>query len=81
MHIPIVFCCGVKKVYTNKLSKCWCHIIKPYLFTKFHVFKPSGNSYTNMHANVWAEVYCSFPKRCLKNLFPVRHETVYHYHV
>ena len=40
MLIPIVLCCGAKRVlFTNKLSEYWCHIIKPYLFTKFHTSK------------------------------------------
>ena len=40
MHVHIVLCCGVKTVlFTNKLSECWCHIINPYLFTKFHTSK------------------------------------------
>ena len=40
MHIPIVLCCGAKRVlFTNRLSEYWCHIIKPYLFTKFHISK------------------------------------------
>ena len=45
MHniIHIVLCCGVKRVlFTNKLSECWCHIINPYLFTKFHASKHLG---------------------------------------
>ena len=40
MHIHIVLCCAVKRVlFTNKLSESWCHIINPYLFTKFHTSK------------------------------------------
>ena len=34
------FCWGAKRaLFTNKLSEYWCHIIKPYLFTKFHTSK------------------------------------------
>ena len=30
MHIPIVLCCGIKRVlFTNKLSEYWCHITIP----------------------------------------------------
>ena len=36
MHVHIVLCCGA---ITNKLSEYWCHIINPYLFTKFHTSK------------------------------------------
>ena len=44
MHIPIVLCCGAKRVlFTNKY---WCHIIKPYLFTKFHTSKHLGKRVT-----------------------------------
>ena len=40
MHVHIVLCCGAKRVlFTNKLSECWCCIINPYLFTKFHTSK------------------------------------------
>ena len=47
MHVHIVFCCGVKTVlFTNKLSECWCHIINPYLFTKFHTSKHLGKGVT-----------------------------------
>ena len=47
MHIPIVFCSGVKRVlFTNKLSEYWCHIINPYLFTKFHTSKHLGKRVT-----------------------------------
>ena len=43
MHVHIVLCCGVKTVlFTNKLSECWCHIINPYLFIKFHTSKHLG---------------------------------------
>ena len=42
-----VLCSGVKRVlFTNKLSECWCHIIKPYLFTKLHVSKLSDKRVT-----------------------------------
>ena len=47
MHVHIVLCCGVKTVlFTNKLSECWCHIINPYLLTKFHTSKHSGKRVT-----------------------------------
>ena len=47
MHIPIVLCCGEKTVlFTDELSEYWCHIIKPYLFTKFHTFKHLGKRVT-----------------------------------
>ena len=47
MHVHIVFCCGVKTVlFTNKLSECWCHIINPYLLTKFHTSKHLGKRVT-----------------------------------
>ena len=49
MHISIVFCChsGAKKaLFTNKLSEFWCHIIKPYMFTKFLIFKHLGKRVT-----------------------------------
>ena len=40
MLIHIVLCCGTKRVsFTNNLSEYWCHIINPYLFTKFHTSK------------------------------------------
>ena len=62
MHIPIVLCCGAKRVlFTNKLSEYWCHTtIKPYLFTKFHTSKHLGN--TNMHVHI---VLCCGAKRVL----------------
>ena len=47
MHVHIVFCCGVKTVlFTNKLSECWCHIINPYLLTKFHTSQHLGKRVT-----------------------------------
>ena len=47
MHIPIVLCCCAKRVlFTNKLSEYWCHIIKPYLFTKFHTSEHLGKRVT-----------------------------------
>ena len=47
MHVHIVLCCGVTTVlFTNKLSECWCHIINPYLLTKFHTSKPLGKRVT-----------------------------------
>ena len=47
MHVHIVLCCGVKTVlFTNKLSECWCHIINPYLLTKFHTSKHLGKRVT-----------------------------------
>ena len=40
MHVHVVLCSGAKTVlFTNNLSECWCHIINPYLFTKFHTSK------------------------------------------
>ena len=63
MHIPIDVCCGAKRVlFTNKLSEYWCHIIKSYLFTKFHTSKHLGKSYTNMHIHI---VLCCGVKRVL----------------
>ena len=47
MHVHIVLCCGVKTIlFTNKLSEYWCHIINPYLFTKFHTSKHLGKRVT-----------------------------------
>ena len=47
MHVHIVLCCGAKRVlFTNKLSECWCPIISPYLFTKFHTSKRFGKRVT-----------------------------------
>ena len=47
MHVHIVLCCGVKTVlFTNKLSESWCHIINPYLLTKFHTSKHLGKRVT-----------------------------------
>ena len=44
VHIPIVLCCGVKRVlFTNKLSKC---INTPYLFTKFYTSEHLGKRVT-----------------------------------
>ena len=58
--------CKKSIVFTNKLSEYWCHMIKPYLFTKFHASKHSGKRVTQTrmpYFNVWAEVvYCGFPK-------------------
>ena len=64
MHVHIVLCCGVKTVlFTNTLSECWCHIINPYLFTKFHTSKHLGKRVTNMHVHI---VLCCGAKRyCL----------------
>ena len=46
MHVHIVLCCGVKTVlFTNTLSE-WCHIINPYLLTKFHTSKHLGKRVT-----------------------------------
>ena len=43
MHVHIVLCCGAKTVlFINKLSESSCHIINPYLFTKFHTSKHLG---------------------------------------
>ena len=49
MHVHIVLCCGAKTLlfyFTNKLSERWCHIINPYLFTKFHTSKHLGKRVT-----------------------------------
>ena len=47
MHVHIVFCRGAKTVlFTNKLSEHLCHIINPYLFTKFHTSKHLGKRVT-----------------------------------
>ena len=55
MHIV---CCGVKTVlFINKLSECWCHIINPYLFTKFHTSKRFGKRVTQ-HAHVHIVLCC-----------------------
>ena len=87
IHVHIVLCCGARRVlFTNKLSECWCHIIIPYLFTKFHAFKHFGKRVTQTcmpYCNVWAEVvYCGFPKRkvftkTLICLFSVCHQSLY----
>ena len=63
MHVHIVLCCGVKTVlFTNKLSECWCHIINPYPFTKFHTSKHLGKRMTQMHVHI---VLCCGGKRVL----------------
>ena len=87
MHVHIVLRCGAKTVlFTNKLSECWCCIIIPYLFTKFHTSKHFGKRVTQScmpYCNVWAEVvYCGFPKsmvftKTLICLFPARHQSLY----
>ena len=47
MHVHFVVYCGAKMVlFTNKSSGCWCHIINPYPFTKFHTSKHSGERVT-----------------------------------
>ena len=47
MHVHMFLCCGAKTVlFTNKLPECWCHIINPYLFTKFHISKHLGKRVT-----------------------------------
>ena len=47
MHVYIVLCCGAKRVlFTNKLLECWCRIINPYVFTKFHTSKHFGKRVT-----------------------------------
>ena len=59
MHVHIVLCCGVKTVlFTNKLSKCWCHIINPYLFTKFHTSKPFGKRVTQHACSHCSLLWC-----------------------
>ena len=43
MHLPIVLCCGTgRALFTNKLSKQWCQIIKLYHCTKFCACKYLG---------------------------------------
>ena len=47
MHVHIVLCCGTKRVlFTKTLSECWCCIINPYMFTKFHTSKHLGKRVT-----------------------------------
>ena len=36
-HCSLLWC--KKVLFTNTLSEYWCHIIKPYMFTKFHTSK------------------------------------------
>ena len=72
-HCSLLWC--EKVLFTNKLSDYWCHIIKPYLFIKFHVSKRSGKRVTQTcmpYSNVWTEVvYCGFPKvSCLQMPIP-----------
>ena len=84
----------VRKGYCLPTSyqRCWCHIINPYLFTKFHTSKHLhvGKRVTQTcmpYCNVWAKVvYCGFPKRkiftkTLICLFPVCHQSLYLYQV
>ena len=49
--IPIVLCCGAKWVLFTNTSQYWCHIIKPYLFTKFHASKHSGKRVTKHYSS------------------------------
>ena len=49
-------------LFINKLSECWCHIINPYLLTKFHTSKHLGKRVTNMHVHI---VLCCGAKRVL----------------
>ena len=59
MHIPTVFCCGVKRVlFTNKLSEYWRHIINPYLFTKFYTSKHLGKSVTQHACSHCSLLWC-----------------------
>ena len=59
MHIHIVVCCGVKRVlFTNKLSECWCCIINPYLFTKFHTSKHFGKRVTQHACSHCSLLWC-----------------------
>ena len=69
VHIPIVFCCGAKWIlFTNKLSGYWCHIVQPYLLTKFHTSKHSCKRVTQTcmsynYSNVCVEVvFRGYPK-------------------
>ena len=64
MHIPIIVCCGMKRVL---FTRYWCHnIIKLYLFTMFHASNYSGKRVIQTcmpYCKVWAEVtYRGFPK-------------------
>ena len=43
-HCSLLWC--KKVLFTNKLSEYWCHIIKPYLFTKFHTSEHLGKRVT-----------------------------------
>ena len=59
MHVHIVLCCGVKTVlFTNKLSECWCHIINPYLFTKFHTSKHLDKRVTQTWCSHCSLLWC-----------------------
>ena len=60
MHLTIVLCFDTERVlFTNKLSKQWCPLIKLYLLTYFcaciYIFR--FLSYRNMlsYSNVWAK--------------------------
>ena len=47
LHEHTILCCGANRVlFTNKVSEYWFHIIKPYLFTKFHTPKHLGKRVT-----------------------------------
>ena len=81
MHVHIVLCCGVKTVlFTIKLSESSCHVINPYLFTKFHTSKHLGKRVTQtcmftlfgakrvLFTNKLSECWCriSIPYLCTK---------------
>ena len=74
VHIPIVLCCGAKRVlFANKLSERWCHIIKPHLFTNFHVSKHSGKRVTQTsmsYFNGGPQVFRGFPKTSIPCVSP-----------
>ena len=87
-HCSLLWCeKGI--VFTNKLSEYWCHIIKPYLFIKFHASKHSGMRVTQTcmpYLYGPKLFFCGFPKskvftQTLICLFPVRHQTLYLYQV
>ena len=86
IHCSLLWC--EKVLFTNKLSDYWCHIIKPYLFIKFHVSKRSAAGkrvtqtcmpYSNMDRSClsWFSKSKLFTKT-FKCLFPVHHQTLYH---
>ena len=89
-YCSLLWCEKFTRYVTNKLSEYWCHIIKPYLFTKFHTSKHAGKRVTRTcipYCNVKAEVvYRGFPQsnvfaETLICLFPVHHQSLYLYQV